>query len=161
MIANSYSHLYGQHTTGLRYFTVYGPWGRPDMALFIFTKKILAGEPIQLFNNGNMKRDFTYIKDIIAGTKAAINYNYQCEIFNLGNHKKEKLFDLVGLIEANLNKKANIELLPIQPGDVPESFADIKQSKSKLGFTPTTNINIGIKRFIEWYLIYQTSEVKK
>jgi len=161
LIAYSYSHLYGIHTTGLRYFTVYGPWGRPDMALFIFTKKILAGEPIQLFNNGNMKRDFTYIKDIIAGTKAAINYNYQCEIFNLGNHKKEKLFDLVGLIEANLNKKANIELLPIQPGDVPESFADIKQSKSKLGFTPTTNINIGIKRFIEWYLIYQTSEVKK
>jgi len=99
LIANSYSHLYGLHTTGLRYFTVYGPWGRPDMAMLIFTRKILAGEPIPVFNNGNMKRDFTYIADIIAGTRAAINKNFKCEVFNLGNNKSEQLMDVVSLIE--------------------------------------------------------------
>ena len=151
LIAHSYSHLYGLHTTGLRYFTVYGPWGRPDMAMFIFTKKILAGEPIPVFNHGNMKRDFTYIDDIIAGTRLAIDNNYECEIFNLGNHKSEQLMIMIALIERDLGKKAEINFLPIQPGDVPESFADIEKSVEMLDFNPTTNIDTGIKRFIEWY----------
>jgi len=151
LIACSYSHLYGLSTTGLRYFTVYGPWGRPDMAMFIFTKKILAGEPIPVFNNGNMKRDFTFIDDIIGGTKAAIYKNYQCEIFNLGNHRSEKLMDIVYHIEKNLDKKAKIKFLPMQPGDVTESFADIEKSVKMLGFKPKTNVDEGIKFFIHWY----------
>ena len=151
LIANSYSHLYGLHTTGLRYFTVYGPWGRPDMAMFIFTKKILAGESIPVFNNGNMKRDFTYISDIISGTRAAIDKNYKCEVFNLGNHRSEQLMDVVSLIEQNLGRKAEINFLPMQPGDVPESFADIDKSSEMLNFQPTTNVDVGIGKFINWY----------
>ena len=151
LIACSYSHLYSLHTTGLRYFTVYGPWGRPDMAMFIFTKKILVGEPIPVFNNGNMKRDFTYIDDIIAGTKAAIDKNYKCEVFNLGNHRSEQLMDVVSLIEQNLGRKAEINFLPMQPGDVPESFADIDKSSEMLNFKPTTNVDVGIGKFINWY----------
>ena len=151
LIAYSYSDLYDLHTTGLRYFTVYGPFGRPDMAMFIFTKNILEGKPISVFNNGNMKRDFTYIDDIITGTCAAIDKNYQCEVFNLGNHKSEQLMIMIALIERDLGKKAEINFLPIQPGDVPESFADIEKSVEMLDFNPTTNIDTGIKRFIEWY----------
>jgi len=151
LIANSYSHLYGLRTTGLRYFTVYGPWGRPDMAMFIFTRKILAGEPIPVFNYGNMRRDFTYIDDIINGTRAAINKNYECEIFNLGNHKCEQLMDVIALIEQNLQKKAEINFLPIHPGDVKESFADIDKSVEMLGYMPKTNVDVGIRKFIDWY----------
>jgi len=154
LIANAYSHLYGLHTTGLRYFTVYGPWGRPDMAMFIFTRKILAGEPITVFNHGNMKRDFTYIDDIIAGTRAAIDKNYKCEIFNLGNHKSEQLMDMIALIEKELNKKAIIEFKPMQPGDAQESFADIVKSQEKLNFIPKTTINVGIPNFINWFKSY-------
>ena len=154
LIANAYSHLYGLNTTGLRYFTVYGPWGRPDMAMFIFTKNILAGEPIPVFNNGKMKRDFTYIDDIISGTRAAIDKNYKCEVFNLGNHKSEQLMDVVSLIEQNLGKKAEIEFLPMQLGDVPESFADIDYSYEKLSFQPIVSINEGVPKFIEWYKSY-------
>ena len=151
LIANAYSHLYGLHTTGLRYFTVYGPWGRPDMAIFLFADKILRGKPIQVFNHGNMKRDFTYIDDIIAGTRSAIDKNYTCEVFNLGNHRSEKLMDVVSLIEENLGKKAKIEFMPMQPGDVPESFADIDKSAEMLGYKPTINVAMGISKFIEWY----------
>ena len=151
LIANSYSHLYGLHTTGLRYFTVYGPWGRPDMAMFIFTQKILAGEPIPVFNNGKMKRDFTYIDDIISGTRAALDNNYKCEVFNLGNHKSEQLMDVVTLIEQNLGKKAKINFRPMQPGDVTESFADIDKSIEMLNYNPTTNVDVGVKNFIRWY----------
>ena len=151
LIAYSYSHLYGLNTTGLRYFTVYGPWGRPDMAMFIFTKKILAGEKIAVFNNGDMRRDFTYIDDIISGTRAAVNKNYKCEIFNLGNHKSEQLMYMISLIEKELNKKAIIDFQPMQKGDVKESFADIKYSKKMLSFLPNTPINKGIPLFINWY----------
>jgi len=154
LIANSYSHLYGLHTTGLRFFTVYGPWGRPDMAMFIFTRKILAEEPIPVFNNGNMKRDFTYIDDIVSGTRAAIDKNYQCEIFNLGIHKSEQLLDMISLIEKKLGKIAEIKFLPMQPGDVKESFADIQYSFEKLGFEPKTSIEEGISLFISWYKEY-------
>ena len=160
LIANSYSHLYGLHTTGLRFFTVYGPWGRPDMAMFIFTKKILAGEPIPVFNHGNMKRDFTYIDDIIAGTRSAIDNNYKCEIFNLGNHKSEQLMDVVALIEKNLEKKAKIDFQSMQAGDVKETFADIDKSVEILGYKPTTNVDIGIKNFVNWYNLYINGEEK-
>lgn len=154
LIANAYSHLYGLRTTGLRYFTVYGTWGRPDMAMFIFAKKILSEEQIPVFNHGNMKRDFTYIDDIIAWTRAAIDKNYKCEIFNLGNHKSEQLMDVVGLIEKNLDKKTEINFLPMQPGDVSESFADIIHSQEKLGFEPKTSIEKGIPKLIKWYRKY-------
>ena len=155
LIANAYSHLYGLHTTGLRYFTVYGPWGRPDMAMFIFAKKISAGEPIPVFNNGNMKRDFTYIDDIISGTRSSIEKNYKCEIFNLGNHKSEQLMDMIALLEQNLGKKAEINFLPMQLGDVHESYADIKLSNEKLGFKPKTSIKNGVSKFMKWYKNYE------
>jgi len=152
LMAYSYSHLYGLHTTGLRYFTVYGPWGRPDMAMFIFTRKILAGEPIPVFNYGNMKRDFTYIDDIISGTRSAIVKNYQYEVFNLGNHRSEELMNVVHLIEEALGKKAEIEYLPMQTGDVKESLADISKSIEVLSFKPKKKINDGVKIFVEWFL---------
>ncbi|MBU4444973.1 NAD-dependent epimerase/dehydratase family protein [bacterium] len=154
LIAHTYSHLYELPTTGLRFFTVYGPYGRPDMALFIFTKKILAGEPIEVYNHGNMKRDFTYIDDIISGVISALNHPFDYEVFNLGNHRSENLMDFIGLIEENLGKKAEINFLPIQPGDVPETFADIDHARKKLGFEPTTTIEVGIKRFVDWYKNY-------
>jgi UDP-glucuronate 4-epimerase len=154
LIAHSYSHLYSLPTTGLRFFTVYGPWGRPDMAMFIFTKNILAGKPIPVFNNGIMKRDFTYIDDIITGTRVAIEKNYKCEIFNLGNHKSEQLMDVVQLIENNLGKKAKIDFQPMQPGDIKESFADIKYSEIQLAYTPKTSINEGIPKLVEWFKSY-------
>ena len=111
--------------SGFRFFTVYGPYGRPDMALFIFTKKILAGEPIDVYNFGKMKRDFTYVDDICAGLMASLEKPYPYEVFNLGNHKSENLMDFIHIIEENLGKKAKINLMPIQPGDVPETYADI------------------------------------
>ena len=151
LIAYSYSNLYGLNSTGLRFFTVYGPWGRPDMAIFIFTKKILTDEPIPVFNNGDMKRDFTYIDDIILGTRSAIEKNYENEIFNLGNNKSENLIDMINLIEDELGKKAKINFLPMQPGDIKESFADINYSKKNLGFNPKTNLDEGIPMFIKWY----------
>ena len=154
LIAHSYSYLYDLHTTGLRYFTVYGPWGRPDMAMFIFTRKILAGEPIPVFNHGNMKRDFTYIDDIISGTQAAIDKNHKCEVFNLGNHKSENLMDMIALLEQELGKKAEIDFKPMQSGDVKESYADMDLSEKKLGFRPKTSINQGIPKFIDWYNEY-------
>ena len=151
LIANSYSHLYGLNTTGLRYFTVYGPWGRPDMAMYIFTKKIMNREPIPVFNNGNMKRDFTFIDDIIAGTRAAIDKNFQCEVFNLGNNSTEKLMDMINIIEKELNEKAIIDFKEMQPGDVKQSYADIDKSKEKLNYIPKISINEGIPKFISWY----------
>jgi UDP-glucuronate 4-epimerase len=154
LIAHSYSHLYGMHTTGLRFFTVYGPWGRPDMAYHIFTKKILNGEPISVFNNGEMTRDFTFIDDIILGTKAAIEKNYRFEIFNLGNNKGVNLLDLIKIIEDKLNKKAIINFQQMQPGDVKKSYADISESEKKLGFKPKISINEGILKFIKWYKSY-------
>ena len=154
LIAYSYSHLYGLNTTGLRFFTVYGPWGRPDMAMMIFANKIIKGEKLPVFNNGNMKRDFTYIDDIIAGTKSAIIENFDYEIFNLGNNKSEKLMDMISIIENELGKKALIDFLPMQLGDVKESFADIEYSQKKLNYVPNTSINVGIPKLISWFKDY-------
>ena len=154
LMAHAYSHLYGLRTTGLRYFTVYGPWGRPDMAYYLFTDKIANGEPIPVYNHGDMKRDFTYINDVITGTRSAIDKNYKCKIFNLGNHKSEELMDIVKLIEKNLEKKAEINFLPMQPGDVPDSLADIAKSEDMLNFKPTINVDNGISKFIDWFREY-------
>ena len=154
LIANSYSSLYGLNTTGLRYFTVYGPWGRPDMAYFTFTKKILAEEPIEVYNDGKMKRDFTFIDDIINGTKSAIEKNHKCEIFNLGNNKNEELMDLIKVIEDELSIEAIIDFLPMQSGDVIETYANIDKSIEKLNYNPKISINDGIPKFINWYKKY-------
>ena len=154
LMAHSYSHLFGLNTTGLRFFTVYGPWGRPDMAMYIFADKISKGEPIQVFNHGKMERDFTYIDDIINGTRAAIDKNYPYEVFNLGNNNSEDLMEMVRLIESQIGKKADIKFEGMQPGDVKKTFADIKHSQEKLNYTPTTKIVEGIPKFIDWYLAY-------
>jgi UDP-glucuronate 4-epimerase len=158
LMSRSYAHLFKIPSTGLRFFTVYGPWGRPDMALFIFTKKILAGEPIPVFNNGQMKRDFTYIDDIAAGVVAAFENppagDVPHKVYNLGNHKSEPLMRYIELIEKELGKKAQYTMLPMQPGDVPESFSDITRAQKELGFEPKTNIDQGVKNFVEWYRSY-------
>lgn len=154
LMAYSYSNLYGLNTTGLRFFTVYGPWGRPDMAYYLFTDRIIKGKSIPVFNQGHMKRDFTYIDDIISGTRSAMDNNYPCEIFNLGNKKSENLMDMIGMIEEYLGKKAIIDFHPMQPGDVTESFADIDKSINMLNYMPTTDIVQGIPQFIDWYKKY-------
>jgi UDP-glucuronate 4-epimerase len=160
LIARSYSHLYGLPATGLRFFTAYGPWGRPDMAAYLFTRAILAGEPIKVFNEGRMARDFTYIDDIVAGTVAAYDRppaaaeGVRHRIYNLGNHRPEKLLDFIAVLERALGRTAKKELLPLQLGDVPESFADIETARRDLGFEPKTTIEVGIARFVEWYKRY-------
>lgn len=153
LMAHCYTHLYGLQTVGLRFFTVYGPWGRPDMALWIFAEKILRGQPIPVFNHGKMKRDFTYIDDIVAGVTASLFTDTldPYEVFNLGNHRCELLMDMIELIEQSLGRKAELNMLPMQPGDVPASFADVDQAGAKLGFQPTTPISVGIPAFCDWY----------
>jgi len=155
LIAHSYSHLFDLHTTGLRFFTVYGPWGRPDMAMYIFANKISKNKPIKIFNHGKMKRDFTYIDDIVSGVCSSLIKNYKNEIFNLGNNKTENLMDIVSLIETYLDKKAIIEFSSMQPGDVKQTYADINRSKIKLGYNPKINIKEGIENFIKWFKKYE------
>jgi len=154
LVAHTYSHLFGMHTIGLRFFTVYGPWGRPDMALWIFTENILAGKSINVFNHGKMRRDFTYIDDITHGVASLVNADglQKYEIFNIGNHRAEDLMDFISIIEEALGKKAEKKLLPMQPGDVEATYADISKLNQAVGFEPSTPISEGIPRFIEWYL---------
>jgi len=172
LMAHTYSHLYGLHCTGLRFFTVYGPWGRPDMALFLFTKAILEGKPIQVFNHGQMERDFTYIDDIIEGVvrvmgkKPAPNPEWTgaapdpgtsyapYRIYNIGNNAPEKLMRFIEVIEENLGKKAEKIFLDLQPGDVPATCADIDDLYNDVGFRPVTSIEDGIRKFIDWYREY-------
>tara|TARA_B100001250_G_C19817496_1_gene799582 strand:- start:18621 stop:19571 length:951 start_codon:yes stop_codon:yes gene_type:complete len=154
LIAFSYSHLYGLKTTGLRYFTVYGPWYRPDMAMFIFTKNILEGKTINVFNNGEIKRDFTFIDDIVNGTRLAINKNLDCEIFNLGNNKSENLMDIIKLIENELNCSAKINFLPMKAGDMIETYANIDYSREILNYEPLINTSEGVPIFVQWYKDY-------
>lgn len=152
LMAHVYSHLFGINTTGLRFFTVYGPYGRPDMALFKFTKNILEDEPIEVYNHGNMERDFTYVDDIVKGTVAAIDRPFRYEVFNLGNNRPVKLTYFIELIEGELGKKAKRLLLPMQDGDVPRTCADIEHAKEMLGYDPAVTIEEGVKRFLDWYL---------
>ncbi len=159
LMGYTYAHLYRIPMTGLRFFTVYGPWGRPDMAAFIFTKAILEEKPIKIFNHGDMRRDFTYVDDIVAGVLATLDTPPQDggvgqpphHVFNLGNHKPEDLLHFVELLESYCGRKAIRELHPIQPGDVKETYADIAESQAILGFQPKTSLEQGLERFVGWY----------
>ncbi|HBF43522.1 MAG TPA: protein CapI [Desulfobacteraceae bacterium] len=154
LIAHAYSHLYHIPCTGLRYFTVYGPWGRPDMALFLFTDAILKKRPINVYNYGRMKRDFTYIDDIIDGTIAALKRPVPYEIFNLGNSNCVPLLEFIRIVEDELGQEAEKKMMPMQPGDVAETMADVEKSKKLLGFNPKTPLREGIKNFVAWYREY-------
>ena len=155
LIARTYAHLYGIPATGLRFFTVYGPWGRPDMALFIFTRAILADKPIPVFNHGEMWRDFTFIDDIVNGVVRALDRPPSGSpphvLYNLGNHRSEKLTDFIHVLEQALGRKAQVRFEPMQPGDVPATYADIESSRRDLGFEPITSIRDGIPKFVNWY----------
>lgn len=153
LFAYMYHHIYGLNVTALRYFTVYGPWGRPDMALFLFTDAIIKGRPIKVFNYGKMSRNFTYIDDIVSGTITVLDKCKGYEVMNIGGDKEDKLTRFIEVIEENLGKKAKKKLMPMQPGDVPATVADIKKLR-KLGWKPTTRIEEGIKNFVEWYRGY-------
>jgi UDP-glucuronate 4-epimerase len=159
LMAHCYSHLYGMQTVGLRFFTVYGPWGRPDMAMWLFADAMLKGKPIQVFNHGDMYRDFTYIDDIVAGivgcvTSATLS-NY--EIFNIGNHRSEKLMDMISLIAKELGvENPKMELLPMQEGDVPSTYASVEKLHAAVGYEPTTPISVGIPKFIQWFKTWQS-----
>lgn len=168
LMAHTYSHLFGLPTTGLRFFTVYGPWGRPDMALFLFTKAILEERPIHVFNQGNMVRDFTYIDDIVEGVIRVIDnpptadkpqqqgiFNHSpYALYNIGNSSPVNLMDYIEAIEKHLGKKSEKIFLPMQPGDVPRTEADVKELERDLGYRPSTPVEIGIGRFIRWYNLY-------
>lgn len=158
LMAYTYSHLYGIETIGLRFFTVYGPWGRPDMAMFLFTDAILKGKPIQVYNNGELWRDFTYIDDIIEGIyyviKKSQNVNAKNQLFNIGNNKPVNLTDFINEIERLTRKKSKRVLMKMQPGDVLKTWSDIELLNQYSGYYPKTTIDIGIKKFIEWYMEY-------
>jgi len=156
LIARSYHHLYKIPVTGLRFFTVYGPWGRPDMAYFSFAKALLNESPIPLFAEGKMKRDFTHIDDIVKGTAAAIDLSAPDEIFNLGHNSPHAVTELVELLESATGKKAKLQHYPMQPGEVPVTFADISKSQAMLGFSPKVTLSDGIKGFVDWYQSYYT-----
>jgi len=172
LMAHTYAAMFGLPCTGLRFFTVYGPWGRPDMALFLFTKAILAGEPIKVFNHGHHKRDFTYVDDIAGGVVASLDHvaqpnpqwsgahpdpatsNVPWRLFNIGNGTPVELSRYIELIEENLGRKATRELLPLQPGDVPDTWADTTSLTQATGYRPGTPVEVGVKRFIDWYCEY-------
>jgi UDP-glucuronate 4-epimerase len=172
LMAHSYSHLYGIPSTGLRFFTVYGPWGRPDMALFIFTKNIIEGKPIEVFNMGRMERDFTYVDDIIQGISRMLikppasdllwddknpdpaSSSAPFHIYNIGNNKPVKLLDFITAIEKYTGKQAKMTMKPIQPGDVRKTWADVSDLIKDFNFNPSTTLDTGVKRFIDWYIEY-------
>lgn len=153
LLAHVYSHIHSLPTIGLRFFTVYGPWGRPDMALFDFTRAIFADETIKVYNRGNMTRNFTYIDDIVSGIITCLDADLPCALMNIGGDKEEKLTRFIEVIEKNVGKTAKKKLMPMQPGDVPSTVADIKRLR-KLGWKPTTRIDQGIKNFVDWYREY-------
>lgn len=172
LMAHAYAHLFAVPTTGLRFFTVYGPWGRPDMAMWLFTDAILAGKPIRLFNHGNMRRDFTYVDDVAEAVVRLVerppsgNANWSSEhpdpatsrapwrVFNIGNHTPVEIREVVRLIEKAVGKKATIELAPMQPGDVPATYADVDDLYNEVGFAPSTPVEIGIENLVAWYRKY-------
>ena len=174
LMAHTYSHLYQLPTTGLRFFTVYGPWGRPDMALFLFTRKILAGEPIEVFNHGQHTRDFTYIDDIVEGVirtldrvpasdpafdplnPSAGSSAAPYRVYNIGNHQPVELAHYIEVLEAKLGRKAEKILLPLQPGDVPDTYADVEELTRDTGYSPATPVEAGISRFVDWYRAFYT-----
>ena len=171
-MAHGYSNLFGLPTTGLRFFTVYGPWGRPDMALFLFTKAMLAGEPINVFNHGKHQRDFTYVEDIVQGIVGALDNpskpdpdfdtdnpdpaisNVPWRVYNIGNSKPVELMHYIKLLEGYLGKKAEMNMLPMQPGDIPATWADTSDLEEAVGYKSTTSVEDGVKAFVDWYLEY-------
>lgn len=154
LMAHTYHHLYDLPVTGLRFFTVYGPWGRPDMALYGFTQKLLAGAPIDVYNHGNMERDFTYIDDIVAGVVKALDTPLGCDVLNLGNSRAENLEYFIEVLAGALGVEPKKNYLPMQPGDVPRTFADGEKTRRLLEWAPTTSIEVGIPRFVAWYRDY-------
>ena len=173
VMAHSYAHLFGIPSTGFRFFTVYGPWGRPDMALFKFTAAILKGEPIDVYGEGKMQRDFTYVGDIVAGLVAAVDRPAEVNpawdplepdpatsgvapwrVLNLGNSSRVELMRYIEVLEEKLGRKAKLNLLPMQPGDVARTEADVEETRSALGYAPSTSIEVGVSRFVDWYLEY-------
>jgi len=172
LMAHCYSHLYGLPATGLRFFTVYGPWGRPDMALFLFTRKILAGEPIDVFNHGNHRRDFTYVDDIAEGVVRVLDQpavpdpewngdspdpatsSAPHRLYNIGNNNWVELRRYIEVLEECLGRKAEENLLPLQPGDVPDTYADVDDLVNEFGYRPNTSIEVGVRRFVDWYKNY-------
>jgi UDP-glucuronate 4-epimerase len=167
LMSETYAHLYRLPLTGLRFFTVYGPWGRPDMMPWIFTRKILAGEPIPVFNRGDMYRDFTYIDDIVSGVVASLDHPPADDgeekpggstkphaLYNIGNHRSEHLMKVIGLLEQACGRKAELEMLPMQPGDVQRTYADIDAIQRDLGYRPSTSIEVGVPAFVRWYREY-------
>jgi UDP-glucuronate 4-epimerase len=172
LMAHTYAHLYGLPVTGLRFFTVYGPWGRPDMALFLFTKNILAGKPIDVFNYGHHRRDFTYVADIAQGVVRASDRPAQpsadwdgdapdpasskapYRLYNIGNNQPVELMTYIRTLEECLGKKAEMNLLPLQAGDVPDTWANIDDLTRDVGYTPATPVSVGIRNFVDWYLQY-------
>lgn len=172
LMAHTYSHLYGLATTGLRFFTVYGPWGRPDMALFKFTQAILAGRPIDVFNFGKHRRDFTYVDDIVEGVVRVLDYaalsnvdwngdkpdpgtsKAPWRVYNIGNNKPVELMDYIGALESALGKKAEMNLLPLQPGDVPDTYANVDDLVEQFDYKPNTRVRDGVARFVDWYRHY-------
>ncbi len=166
LMGNVYAHLFRVPLTGLRFFTVYGPWGRPDMAMWLFTRAILAGEPIAVFNHGEMSRDFTYIDDIVAGVLAVTDRppiddgtTPPHRLYNIGNNHPEPLLKMIAVLEDAIGRKADRRLEPLQPGDVPSTYADISAISADHGFAPTTPIEIGIPRFVDWYRSYHGEQV--
>jgi UDP-glucuronate 4-epimerase len=175
LMAHTYSHLFQLPTTGLRFFTVYGPWGRPDMAYYSFTKDIIEENPIKVFNNGDMRRDFTYIDDIVEGIVRLLDKPPKCnsdwdrfnpdpsssyapyKVYNIGNHNPVKLMDFINVLEKLIGKKAKMEFLPMQPGDVKETYADITDLHKDVGFYPSTSIEEGLANFVKWYKLYSNS----
>jgi UDP-glucuronate 4-epimerase len=171
-MAHTYSSLYGLPVTGLRFFTVYGPWGRPDMALFLFTKAILDGKPIDVFNYGKHRRDFTYVDDIVGGIVAAVDHvatrnaawnsdrpdpgtsKAAYRLYNIGNAQPVDLMHYIEVLEQRLGRKAEKNLLPLQPGDVPDTWADVEDLVTDVGYRPATPVEVGVGRFVDWYLDY-------
>jgi UDP-glucuronate 4-epimerase len=156
LMAHTYTHLFGLQTVGLRFFTVYGPWGRPDMAMWLFTEAMLAGRPIKVFNHGDMQRDFTYVDDIVSGVVASLLRDglEPYEVINLGHHHPEPLLGMIDTLAKALGVEPKLEMHPMQPGDVPATYADTARAERKLGFKPLTPISVGIPRFVEWYRAY-------
>ena len=172
LMAHSYSNIFGMPTTGLRFFTVYGPWGRPDMALFLFAKNIIEGKPINVFNHGNHTRDFTFVDDIANGVVAAMDHNAQpnlqwdgmnpdpatskvpWRVYNIGNNQPVKLMRYIEVLEECLGKKAELNLLPLQPGDVPDTYASVDNLVKDVGYKPATPVEEGVRRFVDWYRTY-------
>lgn len=159
VMAHSYAHLYGIPTTGLRFFTVYGPWGRPDMAYYSFAKAIVAGTPIRIFNHGDMRRDFTYVDDVVESIVRLLDVRPEAspvpfKLYNIGNHKPEQLLSMVAILERLLQRKARLDLQPMQPGDVQTTYADVEELAKATGITPQTTLEEGLERFVAWFREY-------